>query len=420
MMQCPSCSAPLVSGEARCVSCRALVNPDMQGSSALAPRLVTPQSIEGLGSLLDPPAPLLESQVLTPLEPRTSDSKNPEDEAWRREVLERVRKRRQVRTHALPLFVDSVKVTDAESSSAASVEIESPFETELSPSRVTNGSADNNEASDWTASAGLVPGMNILDANISDANENENQDLLESADPRSAPAAPDLLLALDVPIDNGASADRALDVLPLDLRLRPADNGRLQAAELPSQSLVERSRPTLVTGPATRSLVADLPLVAPTRLESSPLDLPPRAPLSSVSSRAASISDRFQAALIDVGIWSAMSATAFYFASRIARTPILGLGHAWQGLTLFGVVLASAYILFFGGLSGATPGKIACGIHVRRYDGSSLGPLASLARGFLGILSVALLGLGIWPAFWDKDRRALHDRVTDSRVTIVS
>jgi uncharacterized RDD family membrane protein YckC len=131
------------------------------------------------------------------------------------------------------------------------------------------------------------------------------------------------------------------------------------------------------------------------------------------------MSDRVQAAFIDVGMWSAMSAIAFYFASRIARTSILGLGPAWHGLTLFAVVLAAAYILFFGGLSGATPGKIACGIQVRRYDGSSLGPLPSLARGVLGILGVALLGIGIWPAFWDKDRRALHDRATDSRVTIV-
>jgi uncharacterized RDD family membrane protein YckC len=131
------------------------------------------------------------------------------------------------------------------------------------------------------------------------------------------------------------------------------------------------------------------------------------------------MSDRTQAAFIDVGLWSAMSVTAFYFASRIARTSIVGLGSAWQGLALFGFVLAAAYILFFGGLSGATPGKIACGIQVRRFDGSSLGPLASLGRGLLGILGVSFLGLGIWPAYWDRDRRALHDRATDSRVTTV-
>ena len=118
-------------------------------------------------------------------------------------------------------------------------------------------------------------------------------------------------------------------------------------------------------------------------------------------------------------IWALMSATAFYFASRIARASFLHLGAAWQGLSLFGLVLAAAYVLFFGGLSGATPGKIACGIQVRRTDGSPLGPLASLGRGFLGLAGIAFLGAGLWPAFWDRHRRALHDRLTDSRVTTV-
>src|SRR5436189_5949002 len=94
MMQCPACSAPLVSGETRCVSCHALVNPEGQGSSALAPRLVTPQSLEGI---LNPSGAPLET-------PKSSAPSS--DDAWRREVLERVRKRRQLRAHALPLFVD--------------------------------------------------------------------------------------------------------------------------------------------------------------------------------------------------------------------------------------------------------------------------------------------------------------------------
>ena len=217
-----------------------------------------------------------------------------------------------------------------------------------------------------------------------------------------------------------ASADDPVADLPLrPTESQPPSVSRARSVEVPSQSLVERARPSLVSSPpATRSLVGDLPLVEPSRLEP-PVEVPSRKPVGAVSSRAASMSDRVQAAFIDVGMWSAMSVIAFYFASRIARTSILGLGHAWPGLTLFAVVLGAAYILFFGGLSGATPGKIACGIQVRRYDGTSLGPLPSLARGVMGILGVALLGIGIWPAFWDRDRRALHDRATDSRVTIV-
>ena len=387
MMQCPSCSAPLASGEARCAVCHALVNPPVQGASALAPRLVTPQSIEGL----EPPIEVAASSVLG-APPSVASTRNTEDDAWRREVLERVRKRRQVRTHALPLFVEGQPGSSEIEARPPAVALEEPS----------------------------VPARSFRVSTPDDELIEELVDQLENVEPRGVVPAPDLLASLNLPLSTTSEA------ASLDLPLRPAEmenpgfNSRARNLEIPSQTLVERPRPTLINGPVvTRSLVADLPLVEPSRMDPPSLDLPlPLAP-STVNPRAATMSDRVQAAFIDVGMWSAMSVTAFYFASRIAHTPIMALGLAWKGLALFAVVLAAAYMLFFGGLSGATPGKIACGIQVKRYDGSSLGPLASLARGFLGIFSVAALGLGIWPAFWDKDRRTLHDRVTGSRVTTV-
>lgn len=396
MMQCPSCSAPLLSSEARCVSCHALVNPQAHGSSALAPRLVTPRSLEGLGST-DGSAAVPGAEVVMPevAEARVVEPKVSEDDAWRREVLERVRKRRQVRAHALPLFVDGQPVPPGPAAEPRVPPVES-------------------SSSSPAASSSAARRIDLDDV------IEELPDALENVTPLPPTHAPDLLAALDVPMGN-ASADDPVGDLPL----RPAESqapplSRARSLDAPSQSLVERARPTLVSGPpATRSLVGDLPLVEPSRLEPPVMELPPRQAGAVVSSRAASMSDRVQAAFIDVGMWSGMSVIAFYFASRIARTSILGLGNAWPGLTLFAVVLGAAYILFFGGLSGATPGKIACGIQVRRYDGTSLGPLPSLARGVMGILGVALLGIGIWPAFWDRDRRALHDRATDSRVTTV-
>lgn len=384
MMQCPSCSAPLLSSEARCVSCHALVNPQSQGSSALAPRLVTPQSVGSSDGPLSVPEPEVVAPAIS--EAKVVEPKVSEDDAWRREVLERVRKRRQVRTHALPLFVEGQPVPPV-------------------------GNAPSSSAQDLPSAASA----SFDDSMPLDVIE-ELQDAFGNVAPLPPTPAPDLLASLGVPMGNASVGDPVAD-----LPLRPTESpSRARSVEIPSQSMVERARPMLVNPPpAARSLVGDLPLVEPSRLEPSIAELPPRTAASTVSSRAASMSDRVQAAFIDVGMWSAMSAIAFYFASRIARTSILGLGPAWHGLTLFAVVLAAAYILFFGGLSGATPGKIACGIQVRRYDGSSLGPLPSLARGVMGILGVALLGIGIWPAFWDKDRRALHDRATDSRVTIV-
>ena len=397
-MQCPACSAPLVSTEARCVSCHALVNPAAQGSSALAPRLVTPQGIKGPEM---PAESSLESLALeTPgALPSSAPTRSTPDAEWRREVLERVRKRRQVRTHALPLFVDS---------GSASPEVPGVATEAAPPNVMTPKSAT-------PAAIAMSPASLALDEEVVE----ELAEVVELVDPRPAPSAPDLLASLDV------EGDGAHDPV-FDLPLRPVEQDaaalspRPRGIEIPTQSLVERPRPTLVAGvPGNRSLVADLPLVEPSRIEPTPSELPPRRPASAVASRAASMNDRLQAAFIDVGMWSAMCVTAFYFASRIARTSILGLAPSWPGLLLFAVVIAAAYILFFGGLSGATPGKIACGIQVRRYDGSSLGPLPSLGRGFLGILGVAFLGVGVWPAFWDRDRRTLHDRATDSRVTTV-
>lgn len=390
MMQCPSCSAPLVRGESRCVSCHALVNPQAQGTSALAPRLVTPPGAGAFGSPFDAPesrtddppvgAPVAESRIS---EPRVS-----EDDAWRQEVLERVRKRRQARTHALPLFGDS------------------------------KPGADGPEPTPEVAGISARPAARQTVEDVREELENPFED-----EPVLSPGpVPDLLASLEAPLSNPSS----LGLGPVgDLALRPAERealsllSRARPAELPSQSLVERVRPAPLPGPPSpRSLVADLPLVEPSRVDPRLVEAPPRTATHAVSSRAASLNDRMQAAFIDLGTWSAMTVTAFYFASRIARTSILGLGPAWQGLVLFAAVLGAAYILFFGGLSGATPGKLACGIQVRRYDGSSLGPLGSLARGLLGILGVVFFGIGIWPALWDKDRRALHDRVTDSRVTL--
>lgn len=376
MMQCPACSAPLVSGEARCVSCQALVSPPTNGNSALAPRLVTPRNLEGLGRASVPDATMPNSVA----GPERANSPRSEDDAWRREVLDRVRKRRHLRSHSLPLFVDGQDMPP---------QVERP---------------------------GNLPESLLSEKSAGEADERAS--LLEDVPLMESPADP--FDALGGGLMGGG------DDVVFDLPLRPAetDNAvpgqRARGVAPPSQSLVVRPRPAPITGPAgSRSLVADLPLVEPTQTEPAVEDVPSRVAPMSTSSGAASMNDRIQASFIDLGIWSAMSATAFYFASRIARTSIMGMGQAWQGLTLFGLVLAAAYILFFGGLSGATPGKIACGIRVRRYDGSPLGPLASLGRGFLGILGVVFLGIGIWPALLDKDRRTLHDRATDSRVTTV-
>ena len=171
--------------EARCVSCHALVNPQAHGTSALAPRLVTPQSIEGVGSASDPVA------TPEPAVPRVSEAKivEPkvsEDDAWRREVLERVRKRRQVRAHALPLFVEGQAVPSHVEASAV------PTPGPVAP--VDGPSAPASSAS----------GLSYDDASPLDEIIEELPDVFENVAPLKPMPAPDLLASLGVPMGNAS------------------------------------------------------------------------------------------------------------------------------------------------------------------------------------------------------------------------
>jgi len=73
---------------------------------------------------------------------------------------------------------------------------------------------------------------------------------------------------------------------------------------------------------------------------------------------------------------------------------------------------------------GATVGKIACGLKVVRADGNSLGWGVSFGRflmwnvvtsGIPYVNSILMLISGIM-AGTDDEKRALHDRVCDTRV----
>jgi uncharacterized RDD family membrane protein YckC len=101
-------------------------------------------------------------------------------------------------------------------------------------------------------------------------------------------------------------------------------------------------------------------------------------------------------------------------------------GFATFGLTffLFYFVLAICYEVLFLKYRGATPGKMACGLKVVRSDGSGLEWGVSIGRfvmwnlvtsGIPYINFVLMLISGIM-AGTDGEKRALHDRVCDTRV----
>ena len=104
---------------------------------------------------------------------------------------------------------------------------------------------------------------------------------------------------------------------------------------------------------------------------------------------------------------------------------ILGLfvGLAFKGAenavyiaAALGLVLNAIYVIYFTGKYGATPGKMVCKIEVIRPDGSPMTFGRATGRYFAEILSSLTLGIGYIMVAFDDEKRALHDRVADTRV----
>ncbi len=86
---------------------------------------------------------------------------------------------------------------------------------------------------------------------------------------------------------------------------------------------------------------------------------------------------------------------------------------ALQGIVF---VIRIAYFTVFVGMYGATPGKMACGLRIVRADGSKVTYLRAFARFWASGLSALILLIGFLMVAFDSERRALHDRICDTRV----
>ena len=95
--------------------------------------------------------------------------------------------------------------------------------------------------------------------------------------------------------------------------------------------------------------------------------------------------------------------------SRLLELPVLPL-------VAFCLLLNAGYVVAFTVASGQTIGKMAAGIRVVS-DASWRVPVSQAAlRAALAPLSLLTLGLGYLPALVGSDRRALHDRLSNTRV----
>jgi uncharacterized RDD family membrane protein YckC len=133
---------------------------------------------------------------------------------------------------------------------------------------------------------------------------------------------------------------------------------------------------------------------------------------------------RLIAGFIDATIIAAMNAAVLYFTLKVCALPLTleGLG-ALPAAPLAGflLLLNAGYFVTFTAAVGQTIGKMATGLKIVPASAGGIeanGPNFSFAilRTAAYAASILPIGLGFLPALFAKDRRALHDRLADTRV----
>jgi uncharacterized RDD family membrane protein YckC len=126
---------------------------------------------------------------------------------------------------------------------------------------------------------------------------------------------------------------------------------------------------------------------------------------------------RLAAAAIDHLLLGAIDLAVLYFTLRMAGLTMADLSVLpVVPLVVFLLLVKLSYFSAFTAVGGQTIGKMATRIRVVTAEDETVdGPLA-LKRTLAGVASAALFGLGFVPALIGSERRALHDRLTHTRV----
>lgn len=199
---------------------------------------------------------------------------------------------------------------------------------------------------------------------------------------------------------------------PLAVRRTP-DRPRSRAVPRPSRPIASAPALELFTEEAPAAPIvesaADVRARTAARLAPS-LPQPAHAEVSGAGPRLA-------AAAVDHVLLSAIDLTVVYFTLRMT-----GLTMAdWAALppvplVAFLLLVKLSYFSAFTAVGGQTIGKMAARIQVVTTDDESVDGARAARRALAGAVSAALLGLGYLPALIGSERRALHDRVTRTRV----
>jgi resuscitation-promoting factor RpfA len=184
---------------------------------------------------------------------------------------------------------------------------------------------------------------------------------------------------------------------PVRPRPRPREDMRVKTATL------DLPLPPLGSEPPAHDGEVDDPVYARA-------DTDPNPPMSA----------RVTAAAIDAMLVGGVDLATVYLTLRM-----VGLGFSdWHllpvpPLVAFFLILNGGYLALFTAASGQTIGKMAAGLKVVGTDAGPVSLGAASVRALGAMASTMLLGVGLWPALVDADRRALYDRLADTRVVRV-
>jgi uncharacterized RDD family membrane protein YckC len=127
---------------------------------------------------------------------------------------------------------------------------------------------------------------------------------------------------------------------------------------------------------------------------------------------------RFGAKVVDWIIVGIVNTAIAFMLGIMAATPSDTSGSLAFVMigNLFQFVVDAVYTTWFVGRYGATLGKMICRIKVVTADGGRVSYANALGRYFAAILSGMILLIGYIMAAFDDQKRALHDRICNTRV----
>jgi uncharacterized RDD family membrane protein YckC len=117
--------------------------------------------------------------------------------------------------------------------------------------------------------------------------------------------------------------------------------------------------------------------------------------------------------ILFIPVLAIMGGTAA-LANLSAQGPMVLL--ALFGFYMLVIVLGFVYQIYFVSTRGGTPGKLILGLRVIRVDGSMLSKGQAAGRYLCYIIDGLILYIGFIIAGLDEEKRALHDRICDTRV----